>query len=402
MEELYKKYIFYDNGSWCAKVKEIDLRSYQINYIVKSGFKSEDEAADAYNKGMLDFKNTMMKIREFSFSEYLDYWYENILKTYASDSYLSVSNWAIHSLIIPHIIEGKDVILSKITASYINSLLKKLSNVCVSAAPESRKIIGLSIKDAIAEGYMSVNPMPGVEQYYFNSPKLVTCTTNEIKRLLVQAKAYHSVYLDVLLGLFCGLRQGEILGLKYSDFNRKEKSVQIIRQIRSAGTSNKNNKNAINNRIIKEPKSYSSYRKISAPDIIFEELDKRKSENQYFFETNPEVSDIWKDFVSIGSKGNIRAQSTFEQALITICKRASIPRLCPHDLRHLYASILIEQGAPLELISHSLGHKSVATTLNVYAGIIKANDEIRNYVQKNLDPIYASPVKGNEVNLNGI
>lgn len=42
---------------------------------------------------------------------------------------------------------------------------------------------------------------------------------------------YHTIYLEVLLALFAGLRKGEIMGLNFSDFNEDKQTVKIERQI---------------------------------------------------------------------------------------------------------------------------------------------------------------------------
>ena len=52
----------------------------------------------------------------------------------------------------------------------------------------------------------------------------------EIKTLL-SASCKDNWYLEILLALFCGLRKGEIRGLKFSDFNEEKKTVKIQRQL---------------------------------------------------------------------------------------------------------------------------------------------------------------------------
>ena len=57
-------------------------------------------------------------------------------------------------------------------------------------------------------------------------------------------------------------------------------------------------------------------------------------------------------------------------------KDAGLPRVRFHDLRHSYASIMIEQGENIKYIQSQLGHSSPTVTLNVYAHLMKpANQE---------------------------
>lgn len=53
-------------------------------------------------------------------------------------------------------------------------------------------------------------------------------------------------------------------------------------------------------------------------------------------------------------------------------KRAGLPPVTVHSLRHTYASLMIADGTPLVNVSHSLGHAQVSTTTNIYAHVIAA------------------------------
>lgn len=61
----------------------------------------------------------------------------------------------------------------------------------------------------------------------------------------------------------------------------------------------------------------------------------------------------------------------FEPAL----KKAGIKRIRFHDLRHTFASLLIDQGENIKYIQTQLGHSSPSVTLNVYAHLIKPHDQ---------------------------
>ena len=52
-------------------------------------------------------------------------------------------------------------------------------------------------------------------------------------------------------------------------------------------------------------------------------------------------------------------------------KVAGLPKICFHDLRHTYASLLIEQGENIKYIKSQLGHSSPTVTWNVYAHLMK-------------------------------
>jgi integrase len=53
-------------------------------------------------------------------------------------------------------------------------------------------------------------------------------------------------------------------------------------------------------------------------------------------------------------------------------KDAGLPKIRFHDLRHTYASLLIEQGENIKYIQTQLGHSSPTVTLNIYAHLMKS------------------------------
>ncbi|WP_338120677.1 tyrosine-type recombinase/integrase [Aneurinibacillus aneurinilyticus] len=54
-----------------------------------------------------------------------------------------------------------------------------------------------------------------------------------------------------------------------------------------------------------------------------------------------------------------------------VCKRANLPVLSPHALRHTHAVHLLEAGANIKYVSERLGHASVKVTADTYLHITK-------------------------------
>ena len=57
-----------------------------------------------------------------------------------------------------------------------------------------------------------------------------------------------------------------------------------------------------------------------------------------------------------------------------------IPHVTVHGLRHMYATILIEQGVSLIKISALLGHASVTTTFEYYCDMMDENEQIISFM----------------------
>lgn len=105
---------------------------------------------------------------------------------------------------------------------------------------------------------------------------MVIYSKEQIRTLLQAAYEYHSIYLEILLALFAGLRKDEIAGLRYSDFDSEKENMQLF------------------------------------PNLGM-------------------IVPKWKEYISIGLKGNIKGESTGNAALERICARNSLTRISMHD-----------------------------------------------------------------------
>ena len=394
-----KGIIFYENGTWNIIIKYVNFNTYTIEYVNKAGFQTYAEAEKAANEADENYKTQIARVKKltnirYTFLEYLDYWYQKIYLPDAISSIKVGYCWTIYSIIKPN--AKKDILLGMVSSTYLNELLESCAGYCQSAGAMASKIIRVALKDAIDDGYLKGNPLTGMKKYYWNPPKLVIYSKEQLRVLLQAAYEYHTIYLEVLLALFAGLRKGEIMGLNFSDFNEEKQTVKIERQItRNYEVIVKNSQSykiLTSEQSSKPPKSFNSYGTLKINRIIFEELKIRKQENEELFKKLPEDAQSWKGYVCVGPKGNIKSDGTCNGGLERICLRNGLPKVTMHDLRHMFATILIEQDVPLDKISKLMGHKSVATTFEIYCGIIGANQQISKLLDDSLDPINAAGI----------
>lgn len=377
--------IFQDNGTYGFTAKVVDLSTMDIKYQVFTDYRTEEEAKKAAKKADKRYEEAIKQIKKNegrTFISYLKDWFEDV-QSYTDCTYQTGYAWTIYHIIIPN---TEDIPIEDITEEFITKLLKKCTPICESAAPMVYKLLHLVMKDIVAEGYLLTNPMDYISPPRKKIPKTVHYEKNQIRELLDGCKDYHSIYWEVLMALFCGLRPGEIRGLKITDFDLEQNTVHVCRQIGNNFKLEVMEDNSLSFKKQKDQpkavKSESSDRILGIPKLIKEQTILRYQENK-----TKRCLPEWEGYLSLGTNGKLKGDYTYNNALKNICRGKGLPRITMHQLRHLYASILLEENVPLETISKMMGHRSITTTLNIYCSIIEAKKDIRNFAEENLDPL---------------
>lgn len=368
---------FFEYTSWCHRYKVLKENG-KVNYLKLKGFATEEEAVESYYKYKREFEDAQREFlatvdKDIMFKDYLIYWFENIYSERIVKNTKIVGGYIIYDLIIPNI--EYDLKIGMVTTDYLDEIIEKSSKMTDSGGYSARNMIIMAMKDAVIGGYITYNPSLNTKFYRRPKPKIRVLSEEQIKRLLVEAKKTNW-YLEILLGLFVGLRKGEILGLKVGDFDKEVKSVRIERQLVREGELVENSSKVINYRLIERtPKTDNSIRCLKVPDLIFEELEKRKT----MIDNNKEVykeNYVDHDYISCQSDGNCHCLGAMNSALTKICNKLSLPHITVHGLRHMCATILLEEGVSLAKISAMLGHTSIHTTFEYYCEVMDEKEKI--------------------------
>lgn len=144
------------------------------------------------------------------------------------------------------------------------------------------------------------------------------------------------------LFFWTGVREGELLALTLDDFNFDTKRVFITKSYARLG----------NEDVIQEPKTPKSNRSIPVPAFVLEHL-KEYVNMLYDYEPNERLFPYTKSFFAHEMRKNY--------------EKAGVKKIRIHDLRHSYASMLIEQGCEPLLVAELMGHEKVSTTMETYS-----------------------------------
>ena len=163
-----------------------------------------------------------------------------------------------------------------------------------------------------------------------------------------------------LMAVMTGMRQGELLGLQWGDVDWLNNQVCV--------------KRTFNHARFYEPKTEKSYRKIDLAPIVISELKKWK------LQCLPNELDL----VFPNDEGNpICAENLVKRDFKPALRRSGIREIRFHDLRHTYATLLIDQGEHPKYIQEQMGHSSINTTMDVYGHMMKAvNSEATRRLQE--------------------
>lgn len=156
-----KTIAFFERNSWYHRTKTL-MPDNTVKYGKKGGFKTEEEAEESYKKLNCEFEKTIAKSiiknkMDVNLKDYLIYWLENIYSSRTEVSTQMLGAYTLYNLIFPNL--EKDIKLRLVTTEFLDELLKKASRVCASSGNKSRELLSIAFKDAIVDGFLTVNPI---------------------------------------------------------------------------------------------------------------------------------------------------------------------------------------------------------------------------------------------------
>ncbi|MHB8376677.1 MAG: tyrosine-type recombinase/integrase [Dehalococcoidia bacterium] len=162
-----------------------------------------------------------------------------------------------------------------------------------------------------------------------------------------------------VLALTTGMRQGELLGLRWRDVDLEHATVQVrgTMQPTPAGLR------------IAEPKTHGSRRHVLLAARAVDALRRHRVAQA---EERLRLGAAWEDneLVFANQVGRpIAAQNLLRRSFEPLLKRAGLPRMRFHDLRHSAATLLLGEGIHPKIVSEMLGHTRISTTLDLYSHV---------------------------------
>ena len=173
------------------------------------------------------------------------------------------------------------------------------------------------------------------------------------------------------LALATGLRLGELLGLKWQDVNLSIGTLQVRRILSRVPTQETKREHVY---VEAEPKTQNSRRSVVIAPFALELLKQHRIQQ---LETKLKAGPAWQehDYVFCTLTGNHLRPNYVVVEFKKLLKKAELPNIRFHDLRHSAASLLLTAGVHPKVVQEILGHTQISMTMDIYSHILPGMQE---------------------------
>jgi integrase len=318
-------------------------------------------------------------------AEFFEYWLVEIAAHRVRPSTLASYRWLIKSYILPYLGTRK---LARIRPSDVRTFLNRLKGVCqccalgkdaarVKAGKPARccalvprrccdaflsdgsvryahRLVRAALQDAVADDMIPSNAAKGLRISHRYRPKFTPWSAEDARRFLAAVRE-DRLYALYAVALTLGLRRGELLGLRWVDVDLVDGVVRVEHTLQR-----------VNGRLTHGPvKTDGSARLVGVPASTLAVFRQHRAAQRTERET---AGERWTDTGAVFTtrRGTLIEPRNMNRHLDTLCQRAGVPRIRFHDLRHSCATLLYDQGVPIENIQDVLGHSSPTVTKTIY------------------------------------
>lgn len=327
----------------------------------KGGFKTKKAAQEALNELVYEVnKGVYIVDNKSTFEEVANEWLDNYRIRWEQTTYETTSRCA-KKWVIPYfkdmkiqdvkVVHGQRFMTYLSESELANSYIKRVFNV-------AKQIFNYAVDlELIAKSPLIRVPVPSERSYQSD---LSTWTFEEANRFLKAAITDRPFYHNVAaVAIFTGMRKGEIMGLRKQDVDFTQKTIKVEQALHETKD---------HGLYFGPPKTASSKR-----TIYFDENVERVLKNQ--IKRNAELKLALgaayndHDLIFCREDGDPYRPSSFNRPFNRLTKKAGVPQIRFHDLRHTHATLLLELGTNSKLIAERLGHSDVKITLNTYSHV---------------------------------
>jgi integrase len=239
-----------------------------------------------------------------------------------------------------HVIKPSDIQL------WQNTLLDSLSPRRVRSI---RATFNTLFDDAMRDEILDKNPISKVKTPKLDKIEVKSFSLEEVKKIISSAEDEMKAF--TALGFFTGMRSGEIIGLRWEDVDFTKKEIHIKRAIKMG--------------VVSTPKTKNSIRRIDILENLLPYL------KEQYKRTGKKKSYV---FLNKDDEHYYDIKRIRETKWKRLLKECDIEYRTIYQMRHTFATIMIENNEDILWVSNMLGHADASMTLQMYAKYRKRDD----------------------------
>ena len=341
---IYKR----PNGTWCAQVS-VDGRR------LTKYARTQRECRAWLTEKLADIgKGLSVDASDLTMAEFLPHWLEVNRKSWAASTRKQY-----RQIVTDHILPTLgEIRLQRLRPDQIQRMHADASSGA-RTIQLTHAVLRRALNQAVLWDLLTSNPARAIRPPQVARSDMKVLTAEHVNGFLA-ACADHRLHALFHLAITTGLRQGELLGLWWTDLDAKNGTLHIQRQLRRIPGEGLQ---------LTEPKSTAGRRSIVLGEPTVAKLRahrKRQLEERVFFAKQ------WHDqgLIFTNTWGGPVDPSKLYKQFRAILDQAGLAPIRFHDLRHTAATLMLQQGVHPKVIQERLGHSSISITLDTYSHIV--------------------------------
>lgn len=359
----------------------------------KGGFATKKDAEQALRvfQATTDSGRVVLPAK-LTVEQYLRTWLEAVSPSLAATA---ASNYRIliRCYVLPHLADHK------LTSLRPDHLVRTYRTLLASGGRDGRplsattvrtvhRVLAKALNDAVRDSVLVRNPALNVPLPKAVRPDLQVWHREQVAAFLILA-ADDRLNAAWLLALLCGLRRGELAGLRWSDVDLRARTVRITSQRTT---------DAEWRVITKEPKG-TSRRTLDLGPVLVEALTQhrvRSKHEQGGIASAAEAGSL----VFVQADGRPYHPDRLRELFQAVARKANVPVIRLHDARHSCATLALDAGLHPKVVQQLLGHSSWGVTMDLYSHRV---DRLQRDASEQLEALVlvrapAMPPHGDELN----
>ncbi len=220
------------------------------------------------------------------------------------------------------------------------------------------RVLSASLNEAVKDELITHNPIRHVDTPEYAPAERPALNEDEARRL-IETTREEWYFPAILLALACGMRAGEIWGLTWRCVDLEEGTLRIEKTLNFKRWRVANDLAAS----LEPPKSKRSRRTVPLPDFVVAALSEHR---------DCQLIRSLHDLVFTTPSGEpVRHDGFYAHTFVPMLKRAELPPIRFHDLRHSAVTMLLRAGVAMEVVSSLVGHHSPSFTLATYRHVLE-------------------------------